>query len=68
MKENQIEIFQKYLLVKTYEWHKNSFKSWLINPLQPGDAFLYPLKTSENLKVFSMFSGGKGKQHRAVMD
>ena len=24
----------------------------IINPLQPGVAFLYPLKTSENLKVF----------------
>ena len=23
----------------------------LLNPLQPGVAFLYPLKTSENLKV-----------------
>ena len=23
-----------------------------VNPLQPGVAFLYPLKTSENLKVF----------------
>ena len=23
-----------------------------INPLQPGVAYLYPLKTSENLKVF----------------
>ena len=30
----------------------------LINPLQSGVAFLYPLKTSENLKV---------NQHRAVM-
>ena len=28
-----------------------------INPLQPGVAFLYPLKTSENLG-FLMFSGG----------
>ena len=32
------------------------------NPLQPGVAFLYPLKTSKNLKVFSI-----EKQHRAVM-
>ena len=37
-----------------------------INPLKPGVAFLYPLKTSANL--FLMFSGGIGKQHRAVMD
>ena len=28
-----------------------------INPLQPGVAFLYPLKTSENLKVFLCFQG-----------
>ena len=25
---------------------------WHINPLQPGVAYLYPLKTSENVKVF----------------
>ena len=38
-----------------------------INPLQPGVAFLYPLKISENLgkpKGFLMFSGGIEKQHR----
>ena len=29
----------------------------LLNPLQPGVAFLYPLKTSENLKVFWYFQG-----------
>ena len=34
--------------------------------LQPGAAYLYPLKTSENLG-FLMFSGGIDKQHRAVM-
>ena len=28
-----------------------------INPLQPGVAFLYLLKTSENLKVFWCFQG-----------
>ena len=28
-----------------------------LNPLQPGVAFLYPLKTSENLKVFRCFQG-----------
>ena len=28
-----------------------------INPLQPGVAFLYPLKTSENLKVCWCFQG-----------
>ena len=27
------------------------------NPLQPGVAFLYPLKTSENLKVSDVFRG-----------
>ena len=31
--------------------------------MQPGVAFLYPLKTSENLR----FSGGIEKQHQAVM-
>ena len=34
-----------------------------VNPLQPGVAFLYPQKTSENL----MFSGGMEKQHWAIM-
>ena len=29
--------------------------SSFVNPLQPGIAFLYPLKTSENLKVFWRF-------------
>ena len=44
-----------------------------INPLQRGVAFLYPLKTSENLenirkpKGFLMLSGGIEKQHRVVM-
>ena len=43
-------------------------KSYFIDPLQPGVAFLYPLKT-ENLKGFLMFfSGGIEKQHWAVMD
>ena len=37
------------------------------NPLQPSVAFLYPLKTPENLNEgFLMFSGGVEKQHRAV--
>ena len=29
MKENQIESYQQYLVVKTYEWRKNSFTWWL---------------------------------------
>ena len=37
-----------------------------LDPLQPGFAYLYPMETSENLKVL-MFSGGINKQHRAVM-
>ena len=37
------------------------------NPLQPGVAFLYPLKTSKNLKDILMFSEGIEKQRRAVM-
>ena len=36
------------------------------NPLQPGVAYLYPLKTSENLKVFLCFRV-IDKQHWAVM-
>ena len=36
------------------------------NPLQPGVAFLYPLKTS-NPEGFLGFSGGIEKQHQTVM-
>ena len=36
----------------------------MLYPLKPGVAFLYSLKTSENLK---MFSWGVEKQHWAVM-
>ena len=38
----------------------------IINPLQASVAFLYPLKTSENIS-FLMFSEGIEKQHRPVM-
>ena len=38
----------------------------MIDPLQPGVAFLYSLKTSENLELF-LFSGGVDKQHGAVV-
>ena len=31
---------------------EKTFKELEVNPLQPEVAFLYPLKTSENLKVF----------------
>ena len=42
------------------------YRSPSFNPLEPGDAYLYPLKTSENLQVFC-FQGGTDKQHQAVM-
>ena len=29
-----------------------NFQNKILNPLQPGVAYLYPLKTSENVKVF----------------
>ena len=37
------------------------------NPLHPGVAFLYPLKTSKRSLGFLMFSGGIDKQHKPVM-
>ena len=37
--------------------YREIFKNTFFNPLQPGVAFLYPLKTSENLKVFRCFQG-----------
>ena len=33
------------------------------NPLVPNEPFLYPLKTSENLMVFLMFSRGRERVH-----
>ena len=46
----------------------NNLERSTINPLQPVVANLYPLKSSENLLGFFMFSGGMDKQHRTVMD
>ena len=43
----------------TYNQEKQTVS--IFNPLQPSVAFLYPLKTSENL------SGGIEKQHWTVM-
>ena len=40
---------------------------FLINPLEPGIAYLYSLKISENSLGFLIFSGGIDKQRRAVM-
>ena len=45
---------------------KVSAFGFILNPLQTSVAFLYPLKISENLKVFFMFSGGIEKQHWVV--
>ena len=45
----------------------SNFQHWSFNPLHPGVAFLYPLKTLEDLKVFWCFQGDIEKQHRAVM-
>ena len=39
---------------------------FLFNPLQPGVAYLYPLKTSQK-QGFPMFSGGTDKRSWAVM-
>ena len=47
-----VRIIRSYVLVSCIRW---------FNSLQPVVAFLYPLKTSENL------SGGIKKQHWAVM-
>ena len=51
---------------KNITWLRIFCELWF-NPLQPGVAFLYPLKTSRKPIDFLMFSGGKEKQHRAVM-
>ena len=46
------ELGQRYSLPCDGKTIDIDIKEHLINPLQPGVAFLYPLKTSENLKVF----------------
>ena len=58
MKMKQVFILDKIveinsqLIVRTSSFLKKIIeKKIVINPLQPGVAFLYPLKTSENLKV-----------------
>ena len=38
-----------------------------VSPLQPSVAYLYSLRTRENVNGFLAFSGGIDKQHRAVM-
>ena len=43
------------------------FVGLALNPLQPGVAFLYPLKYIRIAKGFLMFLGSIEKQHRAVM-
>ena len=53
----------KIILTLCQPCHKVHQLSLSINPLQPGVAYLYPPKTSENL----MFSGGIDNQHQAVM-
>ena len=54
--KSQQEVF------RTLKLGENSGQLKAVNPLQPGVAFLCPLKTSENL-----FSGGIEKQHWPVM-
>ena len=52
-KNLDVRVDQKLALV-----YQTQVKEWnLINPLQPSVAFLYPLKTSENRKVFWCFQG-----------
>ena len=57
-------LFWSLFLIK---FNKVGLKWVNSNPLHFSVAFLYPLKTSENLKVFLIFSGGIENQHRAVL-
>ena len=50
-------ISEKLLTLAKQNFPKVLFTFDLINPLQPSVAFLYPLKTSENLRVFWCFQG-----------
>ena len=46
---------QCFLIVVIVLHEKQKRKIFKLNPLQPDVAYLYPLKTSENLKVFECF-------------
>ena len=48
--EKNNKVLKKKIFTQTHVPVFNIKK--LLNPLQPGVAFLYPLKTSENLQVF----------------
>ena len=41
---------------------------FVVNPLQPSVAFLYPPENIRKPKGFLMFSGAIEKQHQVVMD
>ena len=51
---------------KTISFGKKTRKK-VMNPLQPGVAYLYPLKPIRKPIGFLMFSGDIDKQKRAVM-
>ena len=56
--------------LQVFTWHKNyqcnisrMFSHSQLNPFVPNAPFLYPLETSENSKVFLMFSGDRERVH-----
>ena len=55
-------VFHNFLRAIVW-WKARKITDTSFNPFVPNAPFLYPLKTSENLKVFLMFSGGRERVH-----
>ena len=53
---NNVVIYLSMNLAKCKQRERKHLNNQF-NPLQPGVAFLYSLKTSENLKAFGCFQG-----------
>ena len=49
-------------------WWDDYWEFHHLNPFAPNGPFLYPLKTSENLRVFWCFQGGRERVHYERMD
>ena len=55
-----ITLFNKQSFCINYKTMKQvrlDLAKYVVNPLQPGVAYLYPLKTSENLRFSDVFRG-----------
>ena len=63
--EHKIEVF--FLLCEVVEFCFTHSYPNSLNPFVPDASFLYPLKISENLTVFLMFSGSRERDYLEQM-